>query len=699
MTRTVNLQRISSLLMIVVLLIITINSKNAFAGESQWLAVGDLHNWYNSVGSEVELGRRGLIPDQQDGLRWPAQYKDQDCQAAKGFWIGVANYDDPIGNRIYSPKVVAVGPRDPVDEQSVWLVQKFQMVGRFHHPNVIVDGVDASRLGFMERVDSIDANLPADRMIYNVVNTQVGITMTRKIYAFSQQDHDDYHIRDYVFKNTGIYDNDGNAHNQTLDGVYFYFQYRLAASKEGCSYGGNWLPQSSTWGRNTMNHVIYEHPETNDSFRAQYSWHGLHSGWIGDGDNIGGPNHLGDGRLGASQYMGLLTLHADISPINSADDINQPSTTGEIGSDAIETYNNDAFNQAKMASQYQIMTGGRPTQSHADKVGTGIASDWGNDAGGYSQGQGFGPYTLAPGDSVHIVIAEAVAGINRDLIYEIGENWIDWTEGGSGPYDLPGGTTTSNGNEYKNAWVYTGEDSIIKTLGRARDNYSLDFDIPHPPPPPSEFTVTSGGDRIILSWANNAGSWSNDKGYNFEGYNIYRAVLVPDTTYELIYTAGSNETEYYDLSPQRGFEYYYYITSFGSNNTGHILESSKFYTMTNEPAFLRRQPGSSLSDIRIVPNPYNIRARNLQFGSQDGADRIMFYNIPPFCTIKIYTERGDLVNTIEHTDGSGDEAWTSVTSSRQVVVSGVYIAYFEVTVDTGNFRKGENTIKKFIIIR
>ncbi|MFC2088936.1 fibronectin [Calditrichota bacterium] len=678
------------------LFILCVYSNGLFAGESQWLAVGDLHNWFSSVGSEVELGRRGLIPDQQDGLRWPAQYREQDCQAAKGFWIGAASYDDPLAGRIFSPKVIAVGPRDPVDEQSVWLVQKFQMVGRFNHPNVSVDGVDASKLGFMERVDSIAPNLPADRMIYNVINTQLGITVIRKIYAFSQQDHDDYHIHDYVFKNTGIYDNDGNAHNQTLDGVYFYFQYRWAAAREACSYGGNWLPQSATWGRNTMNQVIYTHPTTGDPFRAQYSWQGLHSGWLGDGDNIGGPNYLDDGRLGASQYMGLLTLHADTSPNNPADDINQPSTTGEIGSDATETYNNDAFNQPKMNSQYQVMVSGRPAQSHADKVGTGVTSDWGSDAGGYSQGQGFGPYTIAPGDSVHIVFAEAVAGINRQLRFEIGENWFDWTEGGSEPYQLPNGSTTTDGNEYKNAWVYTGEDSIIKTLGQAQDNYGSGFNIPQPPPPPSEFSVTSGGDRIILDWTGNAESWPN-----FQGYNIYRAIFVPDTTYELLYTASAGENQYYDLSPQRGFEYYYYITSFddGSTHNGVALESSKFYTMTNEPAFLRRPPGSRLSDIRIVPNPYNIKARNIQFGNQDGADRIMFYNIPPFCTIKIYTERGDLVNTIEHTDGSGDEAWTSITSSRQVVVSGVYIAYFEATEDAGQFKKGDNIIKKFIIIR
>ncbi|MCD6081471.1 fibronectin, partial [candidate division WOR-3 bacterium] len=74
--------------------------------------------------------------------------------------------------------------------------------------------------------------------------------------------------------------------------------------------------------------------------------------------------------------------------------------------------------------------------------------------------------------------------------------------------------------------------------------------------------------------------------------------------------------------------------------------------------------------------------------------------------IRIYTERGDLIKTIVHDDGSGDEAWESVTSSRQLVVSGVYIAHFEVTRDyydpeTGEllYKKGDQAIRKFIIIR
>ena len=148
----------------------------------------------------------------------------------------------------------------------------------------------------------------------------------------------------------------------------------------------------------------------------------------------------------------------------------------------------------------------------------------------------------------------------------------------------------------------------------------------------------------------------------------------------------------------RGFDYYYYVVSFddGSTNVtdanpGGPLHSGIFYAKTINPTNLKRQAGKSLEEIRIVPNPYSIRARDLQFGDS-GPDRIMFYNIPGICTIKIFTERGDLIETIEHTNGSGDEAWNSITSSAQTVVSGLYIVVFE-TPD------GQKAIRKFVVIR
>jgi len=104
-----------------------------------------------------------------------------------------------------------------------------------------------------------------------------------------------------------------------------------------------------------------------------------------------------------------------------------------------------------------------------------------------------------------------------------------------------------------------------------------------------------------------------------------------------------------------------------------------------------------LSKIRVVPNPYSVEAEKLQYPGEP--DKIMFVNLPPVCTIKIYTESGDLINTLQHTDGSGNEAWVDptgqyyqVTSSTQIPASGLYFAHI-VTPD------GRSTNVKFVIVR
>jgi len=702
--------RLNRLLITGILTILFFTTINSFAGETQWIAVGRLHDWYHSAGCEQEVGRTFLIPDQQDGLRWPAEYKYQDVKAAKAFWIGTTNYSDPLFNNVeFEKKVVHAGPRF-IDEISETMPQEFSLKGRFKHPRVSVDGVPASMLQFMETIRDEDVvpDLPSDRMIYNVVNTSIGITMTRKVYGWSRQNHDNYFILDFVFKNTGIYNNNGDTHNKTLTDVVFFWHYRYAPTREPGPYGGGgyWVPQSSSWGHSTMNDAIFTHPVSNELFRCLFTWYGAHSAWQGPGTSVGAPDHRtgGDGHFGAPQYVGTLVLQADTSPNDPSDDPNQPTTTKELGSDVIiTTAGTDQFNGPRMADEYKAMTIGHPTLTHAQRVTeSGLTPDkYGGTGGGFSQTHGFGPYTMAPGDSIHIVIAEGVSGLDRQLGREIGEIWY----ANAGPFELPDGSEATNREQYKNEWIFTGRDSLFKTLKSAKDNYESGYTIAHPPPPPDEFNVNSGGDRISLSWSNTAESWPA-----FTGYKVYRALFTPDTTFTEVFACGPGTpnaltNNYDDKAPIRGFDYYYYVTTFDDGSTGEVLESSRFYTQTNEPAFLRRPPGKSLSDIIVVPNPYNIKARELQYGI-GAPDRIMFLNIPPYCTIRIFTERGDLVNTIEHTDASGDEAWNSISSSRQTVVSGVYIAHIEVTQDATDpesgaqvFKKGDSYIVKFAIVR
>jgi hypothetical protein len=129
--------------------------------------------------------------------------------------------------------------------------------------------------------------------------------------------------------------------------------------------------------------------------------------------------------------------------------------------------------------------------------------------------------------------------------------------------------------------------------------------------------------------------------------------------------------------------------------------------MTNESANLQRPASSTLDKIRIVPNPYNRRARTLQYGEGTGdKNKINFYGLPPKCDIIIYSERGDKLNTIHHTFPTGDESWDLKTSTNQLIKSGVYIARIVVTEDvideesgTVVLREGDSTYLKFIVIR
>jgi hypothetical protein len=157
--------------------------------------------------------------------------------------------------------------------------------------------------------------------------------------------------------------------------------------------------------------------------------------------------------------------------------------------------------------------------------------------------------------------------------------------------------------------------------------------------------------------------------------------------------------------------YYYYIVAVGdaANNTGVgltprvALKSSRYFTQAYDPATLKRQEGvatnaTSMDSIRVVPNPFSLGADPNRLRFPGEPDKIAFLNIPGQCNILIFTESGELIKTIEHTDGSGDAYWNCTTSSNQVIVSGVYIAVITDITDEPS-RKGRRKIVKFVVVR
>jgi hypothetical protein len=842
----------------------------------KWLRVGDLQSPINETGAEYE-SEWNVTNTSGNFFSWPVQYNfDQTVMRLRGMMIGCKNFNDPVEKKVKSVKVIGTGFKAAADPTQIF-PQELKLIGKSSHPKVFVDGQRATVLDTYDVLDEVDPYLPCDRMVLVKYNTSIGISVTKKVMSFANSKHGNYFIYDYVFKNTGIIDGAGTIQQprQTMDSVWMYFLYRYAFSGiTAAGFGATWGAFESQWGQNTLNHAFGENPgatEFTDQTSPLYQLRGFYSYYGPWGkaprssvyeEDWGCPKLTdpGSGTLGSAKYAGCATLHADITPQNQTDDPNQPRTTWYISADYsyLAATSPSQYDETFMSNRYAVMTEGHPLVQHDDMLGNTYPDNYRepkrNEGGGVAMGQGFGPYNgLAPDSSIHIVFVEGVSGLSWEKGREVGANWLQWHNNTGAPQlVMPDGSTTTDENLYKRRWCETGKDNILQTYRNAKQNYDAGYVVPQPPSPPSQFTVTSGSDKIMLDWANNA-----EGAAHFGGYVIYRSVgtvLQWTTNYEKIFECNkSNAVNHFDdVTAKRGFDYYYYIQSKDdvTQVPNEILYSSLFWTVTNRQANLQRPvippnfppdvntsfwkliveykgawvsgtnyssnthdvvsyqrsfyickllisdttrptldnthwqlltsqgdsvafnkgawsrdssyadtthdivsyngsnyicisrishgvitpdidkthwqsmvsrgdwvsgshysahdvasfsgssfvtlfaiaSGHGLDLVRVVPNPYDIRARFLQFGDQSQYDRLAFYGLPGVCKLKIFTERGDLIWEKNHTNGTGDELWDSKTSSGQIIASGIYILYVE-TTDLGS------VFRKFVIIR
>lgn len=674
-------------------------SSFTFSQEIKYMSVGSLHNWYSDLGCEIEVA--GPAKTQQDGMQWPAIYQYMDIQAWKGMWIGAKNFGDPkIG--FVTEKVIHVGPR--VFGKGEVFPLSFYLKSKYEEPLLQVKGTVTEGKPFS--VDEVDPTMPWDREIVTVVGTQIGLTMTRRIFQFQNQYHENYIVNDFVYKNTG--DIDGvpstiERKDSTLNDVVIFFQYRLAP----CELTRYVIGNPTGWGMNstydargdgkTSTISGWEKPGEN-LIRAQYVWHGKYPPFV-DYDNLGGPIWktalyiaAGDttGRLGAPQFAGVATLHADKSSTDNNDDTNQPFTTKTFESDGNLQSQNDAYNTAKMTDEYNFMTSGHDTR-HLDKIGEtdpimptkDPASPF---QGGASMGNGYGPYTIKYGDSIHIVFVEAVAGISNDKAIEVGRQY-----------------KADKNALVKNTAFFTGKDSLFQTFKRAAANYQANWQSPEilkTPAPVSSFSADASARSVGLKW-----SLYNENDPDITGFEIYRAIGKVDSNYHKIAELDMSTRSYNDYSAPSSIDSYYYIVTIGQNFTGDAtlnipagkLQSNRFYSQLYSPAL----PGPVVvfNDFRVVPNPFISAANSTNLGTSGSDKRLSFYGIPDRHTLKIYTEYGELIKTFTDKDptftkGSKKVDWNQLnTDANQIIVSGIYIA----VLHDGD--SGETKIQKFVIIR
>jgi hypothetical protein len=688
----------------------------------KWLSTSALRSWFSNMGAEGEYFRRDrttyINVDQIDGLCWPNEFnvRMKGVKLAKSLWIGTTNFFDIDSNITYPYKVVCIG-KDAAYSGTEVFADELTLVGKYPHPGVYVDNTSASARDDDDAVDKVDNAQNADRILMNRFHFSNGVSVTRKILSFSQQYNNNYYIYEYTFKNSGIIDESGQKKlNVPLTGVIFYMQTRLTFP--GVSYTGigtqsvgSWYPFGSSWGRNTITDVMREDVNPAGEFRANISYWGPMSTtpYGSPAGDIGFPGPISTNvtELAGYEFAGTVVLHADKAPDDPTDNITQPTTTMYVGADNPIDRNGSPtqYNANLMAQKYtQYMAGGHASATIADQIGkdangwpTGYGNTFGTDGGGYMSAQGFGPYTLYPGDSIRIVVAEAVAGISWNKACEVANNWFtNNTSAFILPKGYKNGATTTDANEYKNAWVFSGKDSLFQTFRRALANYNSNYSIPQPPPPPDKFEVNSGGDRIKISWSNSA-----ESSPHFDGYRLYRSEGKTDTTYDLILECGKSSgnlvNSYDDQNAKRGFNYYYYIQSKDDGSTnpggatlnipaGEPLVSSRYYTMTNSPT----SPITSVAENKAgIPAEFSLRQN---YPNPFNPSTTILFDLPKKSqvSLKIYDllgkEIATLVNNEEMSAGSYSKEFNA---SR--LTSGVYFYCLQ----AGAFTKTQ----KFLLLK
>jgi hypothetical protein len=673
---------------------------------SEWLNVGEMANVWTEAG-----GRRlsGV------GNFWPYIMSVSQSNL-QGYWnglyvsYGAKNFTDHRGET-FPYYTIQMYPTDPIQK---WPTE-FKLVSKYEQPAVIVDGNPSHRN--QVQIDEVDPTMAADRKIVHEYNTMMGLTVRREISHFSQEYHDNYNVLDITLTNTG----ETNAHveseeflelqEQELEGVYMAWAQhwsmpnyaRRAAS--GVGYG--------RW----MMHQI----ERNDTFRASYAWGGRVP-HFDDWDPLGYPaidagawdwptDVDTSGRLVGHGFVGNAAIHADASASDPTNDTNQPSTMLDYNWGKFDDLTTTPYSAAANQQKYEeIMSSGIKLPYHADRVEpSGDYAHGVNDpelaaTAGFVENQSYGPYDLAPGESVNIVMVNGVDGLDHDATVSIGADFKELWEQGNQYGDIEfdanhNGTIEGDEVMDKNEWVMTGRDSLFKTFRRAHANYNSGYSIPQPPRPPSRFEVTSGVGQVLLEWEYEGSNPAN--GFEiYRGHNTVQGAYEDNFTYQHIATVDGDARSYADdHEVERGIDYFYYIQAVGPKNTDDTgmtptdrpLKSSRYYTQTYTGAQIKRVPGDEIASARVVPNPFHIgSSENVRY---PGAERLGFLDIPGKCTIYIFTERGDLVRTIEHTDGTGDEYWNLQTNSEQMVVSGLYIASIE------DHETGNQIFRKFVIIR
>lgn len=674
--------------------------------------------------------RAGFFPNDYDFLQHRGQGSEN--YLGSGFQLAATNWKSPTDSL---HKAAVYGPINNYLLNGKVVVPITNYL-RYKYPDQIVNNIKINLQDFGTYDPSKFSNGTYDQIIESTYKNVLGVEVKRKILGWSQNFNDNYVIIDVELTNVGVTHTSVTGADSIVQDTLrnFYFMMNQGMANNYFSNGTNPAPPSSERPKYSYVWQHYYGARPGDSLRVFYFYSADDPQT--PGDDMGSPVSSQNGRLLNTNFTFYTILHASAqpytNPLNDVDDFLQPKVTyigtetkipnPGTGEDPYGSKNYWAISGG--FSKKNLMPNSFPNTFHMinnDELGVANFSSF---PGGTISGinsknfSSFGPYNFPPNHKLRIVYAVGLAGIGFEKSQEIGKKWLEATltnpptNPNQSNWGLPENFVFPSGateiDKAKDRWISLGKDSVMLAAYRAKWNYDRNYQIPQAPPPVQSFYVNGSGalDGVVVNWKNPEAEAKP----NFAGYSIKRKLTNQDTVYySEIYSSGPNdkasEHTFIDTGVVSGVPYYYFIQtkakidendlSADPTTRGKILYSSRVWipniSSINPPKFSTED----MSKIRIVPNPYNINDPlvKLYYSDKDGR-QINFYNLPGRVDIRIFTENGDLIKTIEHDSPQSDgyEKWDMITDAQQVISSGVYVAVFQKP-------SGEVSYQKFIVVR
>jgi len=487
--------------------------------------------------------------------------------------------------------------------------------------------VDAGTFEPIERRDNyieyadFDSTMP-EQTVFASWTTSTGIRVDLESHAWSYPGFNNFIIHDYVFTNET-----GGA----LTELFVGFPWLLRPSYQDLLVHNGWGDELNRMddvvGYDSLRNMIYVYDE---KMGEDIPWD-----W---------GNYLAEAReVRTPGYAGIALLYADAA----TDESIQPANV--FWASILDYPGKFTQSGTTPAALYGLLDGSNTSMQH---LGTDFITAL--------TLMSCGPYDLSMGESVRIVLAEAVDGLPLEDLLDIDDD----------------GTQL----EIVQARLSEGLGMLATSVDSAAVLFNNDYiSAAYPPPAPELTIVVVPNQGIDLTWEPVHTRWLSFDEVNRQTKSIYR-IFRSDHSFNGPYAEILNKKVKYiteadfdqeftlrdpDGSLFVGVEYYYAVTI--ENEDGQI---SWLTNRTQKPLRYGTLPAENTLSVSVFPNPFRVKSG---LPSENDQQMITFTNLPDSCTLNIYTTDGKRVRSFIR-EGSlrGEEVWDQRSSTGIEVVSGIY---------------------------